>query len=115
MSVELNHTIIPAKDKWVSVKFLADIRKKSRSGTEYFVPVKDSERRDPRFRYARRVSAGALRLPCRRRRVRCGVGRIRAQGVRYCADPRRTKPGEINYLHGGRGVCCDHPNGHLWR
>ena len=25
MSVELNHTIIPAKDKWVSAKFLADI------------------------------------------------------------------------------------------
>ena len=27
MSVELNHTIIPAKDKWVSAKFLADILK----------------------------------------------------------------------------------------
>jgi hypothetical protein len=25
MSVELNHTIIPTKDKWVSAKFLADI------------------------------------------------------------------------------------------
>src|SRR5438045_6596928 len=25
MSVELNHTIIPASDKWVSAKFLADI------------------------------------------------------------------------------------------
>ena len=25
MSVELNHTIIPAKDKWTSAKFLADI------------------------------------------------------------------------------------------
>jgi hypothetical protein len=25
MSVELNHTIVPAKDKWVSAKFLADI------------------------------------------------------------------------------------------
>jgi hypothetical protein len=25
MSVELNHTIIPATDKWVSAKFLADI------------------------------------------------------------------------------------------
>jgi hypothetical protein len=25
MSIEFNHTIIPAKDKWVSAKFLADI------------------------------------------------------------------------------------------
>ena len=28
-------------------------------------------------------------------------------------DPRRTKPGEINHLHGGRGVYFDDPNGHV--
>jgi catechol 2,3-dioxygenase-like lactoylglutathione lyase family enzyme len=39
--------------------------------------------------------------------------RIRAQGVQYYADPRRTKPGEINHLHGGRGVYFDDPNGHV--
>ena len=39
--------------------------------------------------------------------------RIRAQGARYYADPRRTKPGEINHLHGGRGVYFDDPSGHL--
>jgi len=41
------------------------------------------------------------------------LARIRAQGVRYYADPRRAKPREINYLHGGRGVYFDDPNGHL--
>jgi catechol 2,3-dioxygenase-like lactoylglutathione lyase family enzyme len=39
--------------------------------------------------------------------------RIRARGVRYYADPRRTKPGEINHLHGGRGVYFEDPNGHV--
>jgi|SRR6516164_8272814 len=41
MSVELNHTIIPAKDKWVSAKFLADILN-LQAGPEWghFVPVK---------------------------------------------------------------------------
>ena len=39
--------------------------------------------------------------------------RIRARGVRYYADPRRTKLGEINHLHGGRGVYFDDPNGHV--
>jgi hypothetical protein len=33
--------------------------------------------------------------------------------IRYYADPRRAKPGEINHLHGGRGVYFDDPNGHL--
>src|ERR1700745_2663102 len=39
--------------------------------------------------------------------------RIRARGVRYYADPRRTKSGEINHLHGGRGVYFEDPNGHV--
>src|ERR1700750_3429162 len=41
MSVELNHTIIPAKDKWVSAKFLGDILNLE-AGPEWghFVPVK---------------------------------------------------------------------------
>src|SRR6266853_2462945 len=39
--------------------------------------------------------------------------RIRAHGVQYYADPRRAKPGEINHLHGGRGVYFDDPNGHV--
>ena len=39
--------------------------------------------------------------------------RIRAQGVRYYADPRRAKPSEINHLHGGRGVYFEDPSGHL--
>jgi hypothetical protein len=41
MTVELNHTIIPAKDKWASAKFLADILNLE-AGPEWghFVPVK---------------------------------------------------------------------------
>ena len=41
MSVELNHTIIPAKEKWVSAKFLADILNlEAGPGWGHFVPVK---------------------------------------------------------------------------
>jgi hypothetical protein len=38
---------------------------------------------------------------------------MHAQAVRYYADPRRARPGEINHLHGGRGVYFDDPNGDL--
>jgi hypothetical protein len=43
MSVELNHTIIPARDKWESAKFLADILNLE-AGPEWghFVPVRTS-------------------------------------------------------------------------
>jgi hypothetical protein len=65
MSVELNHTIIPAKDKWASAKFLADILNLE-AGPEMgpFRTHQDSEWSDPRFRYSRGVPAGALRFPC---------------------------------------------------
>jgi hypothetical protein len=41
MSVALNHTIIPAKDKWAAAKFLADILNLE-AGPEWghFVPIK---------------------------------------------------------------------------
>ncbi len=72
-SVELNHTIIPAKDKWVSAKFLADILNLE-AGPEWghFVPVKTANGVTLDFD-TRRVSSGALRVPCQRRRVRRGV------------------------------------------
>src|SRR4029077_5810149 len=43
MTVELNHTIIPAKDKWKSAKFLADILGLE-AGPEWshFAPVRTS-------------------------------------------------------------------------
>jgi len=39
--------------------------------------------------------------------------RIRAEGVRFYADPGRRHPGEINHEWGGRGVYFDDPDRHL--
>ena len=59
MSIELNHIIIPARSKWASATFLADILASARAGPQRqsFVPVKvsngvtldyvDAERFDP--------------------------------------------------------------------
>src|SRR5271169_6611101 len=114
MTIELNHTIIPAKDKWASAKFLADILN-IEAGPEwgYFVPVKtgngvtldfsDSEGFRPQH-YAFLVSDSEFDA---------ALARIRASGVKHYANFRRERPGEINHLYGGRGVYFDDPNGHL--
>ena len=39
-------------------------------------------------------------------------GRIREQRLQYWADPRRSRPGEINRNDGGRGVYFPDPDGH---
>jgi catechol 2,3-dioxygenase-like lactoylglutathione lyase family enzyme len=115
MSVELNHTIIPARDKWASAKFLADILNLE-AGPQWghFVPVRTSngvtldfdEREDFRpLHFAFLISDAEFDA---------AFARIRAADTRYYADPRRSKPGEINHHHGGRGVYFDDPNGHLF-
>jgi len=40
-------------------------------------------------------------------------GRIKDQGLRYWADPGRTKPDVINTRDGGRGLYFEDPDGHL--
>ena len=114
MSVDLNHTIIPAKDKWASAKFLAEILKLE-AGPEWghFVPVKtdngvtldfsDSADFNPRH-FAFLVSEAEFDA---------ALARIRVAGVAHYANFRRERPGEINHLYGGRGVYFDDPNGHL--
>ena len=115
MSVALNHTIIPAKDKWASAKFLADILNLE-AGPEWghFVPVKTANgvtldfdnREDFRpLHFAFLISDGEFDA---------AFARIQTRGIRYYADPRRSKPGEINHNHNGRGVYFDDPNGHLY-
>jgi len=38
--------------------------------------------------------------------------RIRERGLQHWADPRRTRPDEINHNDGGRGVYFQDPSGH---
>ena len=114
MGVELNHTIIPAKDKWVSAKFLADILNLE-AGPEWghFVPVKTANGVTLDFDTREEFRPGHYAFLLSDAEFDAAFARIRARGVRYYADPRRTKPGEINHLHGGRGVYFEDPNGHV--
>ena len=40
------------------------------------------------------------------------LGRIKDRGLGYWADPRGSRPGEINHTDGGRGVYFRDPDGH---
>ena len=114
MSVQLNHTIIPARDKWASAKFLADILNLE-AGPEWghFVPIRtangvtldfaDREEFRPQH-YAFLVSEAEFDEI---------FGRIRERKLAHWADPARKQPGEINHHDGGRGVYFEDLNGHL--
>jgi catechol 2,3-dioxygenase-like lactoylglutathione lyase family enzyme len=114
MSVELNHTIIPAGDKWASAKFLADIpdwkRDPSGATSSRSAPATGS----PSIFPIRRISAPQHYAFLVSEAVfDAAFSRVRARGVAHYANFRRERPGEINHLYGGRGVYFDDPNGHL--
>ena len=79
----------------------------------HFVPVKTANRVTLDFDTREEFRPGHYAFLVSDAEFDAAFARIRAQGVRYYADPRRTKPGEINHLHGGRGVYFDDPNGHV--
>jgi catechol 2,3-dioxygenase-like lactoylglutathione lyase family enzyme len=115
VSVELNHTIIFARDRRASAEFLANILNLE-IGTAWgpFLPVATSNGVTLDFattdqeeiaaqHYAFLVPEGDFD----------GIfERIQQSGVTYYADPHFTRPGEINHNDGGRGVYFQDPSGH---
>jgi catechol 2,3-dioxygenase-like lactoylglutathione lyase family enzyme len=113
MPVQLNHTIVAARDKRESAEFLADIlglRPPTTYGPFAVVELDNGVSLDfiddPEIHqrhYAFLVSEEEFDEI---------FGRIRARGLTFWADPFERQPGEINTNDGGRGVYWSDPNGH---
>jgi hypothetical protein len=114
MTVELNHTIVAARDKMAAATFLTDLL--GLPAPTPFGPflvvtlgngvsldfIETSEDIHPQH-YAFLVSESDFDVI---------FDRIRALDLTYWADPAHQQPGEINKRDGGRGVYFDDPNGH---
>ncbi|MCP9945386.1 VOC family protein [Streptomyces somaliensis] len=113
MPVELNHTIVAARDRRESAEFLAHILGLE-VGPEMgpFLPVQTANGVTLDFatfpeeditsqHYAFLVSEAEFDA---------AFERIRQAGIAYWADPRRTRPGEINRNDGGRGLYFADPS-----
>jgi catechol 2,3-dioxygenase-like lactoylglutathione lyase family enzyme len=114
MAIELNHTIVPARNPKVSAAFLAEILGRSaptRFGPFWTVSLDngvtlDFQRSDeaiPIEHYAFLVSETEFDVI---------FARIRARNLDYWADPMHERPSEINRNDGGRGVYWNDPDGH---
>ena len=114
MAVELNHTIVHARDAQASADFMAQILglpPPQRFGPFIQVDTANGVSLDflstnepmPVEHYAFLVSEAEFDTI---------FGRIRERGVPYWADPRATRAGEINHHDGGRGVYFREPSGH---
>ena len=115
MTIQLNHTIVHAKDKHESARFLVEI---------LGLPAATSFGPFLVVQVANDVSldfAGTDHGPVHRQHYAFLVGeadfdeifgRIKKRALPYWADPFHRRPGEINHNDGGRGVYWDDPDGH---
>ena len=114
MTVELNHTIIPATDRWKSAKFLAGILGLE-AGPEWsrFVPVRTGNGVTLDFADATEFRRQHYAFLVSEEEFDAALARIKSAGVAFYADFNRAGRGEINHLYGGRGLYFDDPDGHL--
>ena len=116
MTISFNHTIVAARDKRESARFLAELfglPEPAQAGrfmavtlehgaTLDYADVPDGEEIRPQH-YAFLVSEDDFDAI---------YGKISARGIDHWADPRGEHPGEINHRDGGRGVYFPDPSGH---
>jgi catechol 2,3-dioxygenase-like lactoylglutathione lyase family enzyme len=115
VAVQLNHTIVSARDKKASATFLSEIL--GLPAPEPFGPFLgvtvdndvtldyiDSDREITPQHYAFLIGEDEFDEI---------FGRIRERQLSYWADPGRNQPGEINTRDGGRGVYFEDPSGHF--
>ncbi|MGX2032752.1 VOC family protein [Methylocaldum gracile] len=115
MSVQLNHTIVPCRDKRKSATFFTEIL--GLPAPKPFGPFLvvelsngvslDFYETDGEIawqHYAFLIGEDDFD------RI---FGLIRERGLEYWADPGQHRPGQINRNDGGRGVYFEDPDGHL--
>lgn len=114
MAIQLNHTIVPARDALASARFLAEILGRDapvRFGPFWAVALdngvtldfQNSSEAIPIDHYAFLVSETEFDAI---------FERIRVRGLQYWADPMHQRAFEINHHDGGRGLYWNDPDGH---
>ncbi|MCA1645594.1 MAG: VOC family protein [Chloroflexi bacterium] len=113
MTIVLNHTIIPAADKYAAAQFFADLVGLSvadQGGP--FVPVHVNDELTLDFDDRQEFSTGHYAFLIDESTFDHLLERLEQSGIGFGAGPEVGWNRGINHLGGGRGVYVQDPNGH---
>lgn len=118
MTIELNHTIVPARDKEASAQFFSRI-----SGVPYepsggyFAPVRVNDRLtldfDDDYEATEQFGVHHYAFHVSDEEFDQIFGRVQEAGLAYGSEPGHPENGKLNNWNGGRGVYFRDPSGHL--
>ena len=115
MAIELNHTIVPARDPKASAEFLAGILGLQVSApVSHFTPVLLDNHVTLDYDHADEVVHHHYAFALSDAEFEAAFGRIRDAGISYYADPACRQAGQVyTSKSGNRGTYFRDPDGHL--
>lgn len=118
MTIELNHTIVPARDKDASARFFSRIfGVPYEPSGGYFAPVRVNERLtldfDDDYSPGERFDVHHYAFHVSDEEFNQIFARVKEAGLAYGSEPGHPDNGKLNNWNGGKGVYFRDPSGHL--
>ncbi|HTY77847.1 MAG TPA: VOC family protein [Candidatus Bathyarchaeia archaeon] len=121
MTIRLDHTIVPTKNKRAAARFFAEIFDlKVKPGRGYFAQVRVNDSLTMDFADDPDAWGEPSRPPCLHfafhvsdHEYEAILDRVKARSLPYGSEPDSPDDGRINTRRGGRGFYFTDPNGHL--
>jgi catechol 2,3-dioxygenase-like lactoylglutathione lyase family enzyme len=113
MTITLNHTIVPARDKAAAAKFFGQIFGLRRGRASYFSPVRVNKTLTLLFDDDAKFASHHYAFHVSEREFDAIFRRIQQAKIAYGSAPGSPDDGRLNDWGGGRGIYFKTPDGHL--
>ena len=113
MTITLNHTIVPARDKVAAAKFFAKIFGLKRGRASHFAPVRVNKTLTLLFDDDGKFESHHLAFHVSEPEFEAIFGRVKKAKIAFGSAPWSLKDGKLNDWNGGRGVYFQDPDGHV--
>ena len=114
VTIELDHTIVPSRDKEAAARFFSHIFGLNYNGTvSHFAPVRVNGNLTLDFDEASDFEPHHYAFKVSEAEFDAIFGRIKADGVIYGSGPGAFEDMQINHRGGGRGLYFRDPDGHI--
>lgn len=114
MTIVLNHTIVPARDKVAAARFFAEIFGLNfKEPDDHFAPVRVNETLTLLFDTERSFESHHYAFHVTDPEFDAIFERIRKAKLAFGSAPWSIDDGKLNDWNGGRGVYFEDPNGHV--
>jgi catechol 2,3-dioxygenase-like lactoylglutathione lyase family enzyme len=115
MTITLNHTIVPARDKYAAARFFAEIFGLHFDGADgHFAPVRVNDTLTLDFAAATgSIASQHYAFHVSDAEFDAILQRVKAAGLAFGSGPWGLEDGQLNNWNGGRGVYFRDPDGHV--